>query len=114
MLDNPDLVSQSWSKAATDVPKKEGQQINLLDARIYDVQQAALEKFAPGTLFMNQQEKQADELEDLMGETAINEGDEVPVENLANIWSKTDPTQLSVMMKLMTICMVMRNMNNSI
>ena len=31
MLDNPDLVSQSWSKAAADVPNKEGQQINLLD-----------------------------------------------------------------------------------
>jgi hypothetical protein len=24
MLDNPDLVSQSWSKAAADVPNKEG------------------------------------------------------------------------------------------
>ena len=49
------------------------------------MQQAALEKFAAGTLFPNQQENQADEIEDLMGETAINDGDEVPVENLANI-----------------------------
>ena len=43
------------------------------------MQQAALEKFAAGTLLPNQQENQADEIEDLMGETAINDGDEVPV-----------------------------------
>jgi hypothetical protein len=49
------------------------------------VQQAALEKYAAGTLFPNQEENQADELEDLMGETGINDGDEVPVETLANI-----------------------------
>jgi len=85
MLDNPDLVSRSWSKAVADVPNKAGQQINLLDAWKDDVQQAALEQFAAGTLFPNQQENQADEIEDLMGETAINDGDEVPVENLANI-----------------------------
>jgi hypothetical protein len=30
------------------------------------VQQAALEKFAAGTLFSKKEEKQADELEDLM------------------------------------------------
>jgi hypothetical protein len=36
-------------------------------------------------LFPNQEENQADELEDLMGETGINDGDEVPVETLANI-----------------------------
>jgi hypothetical protein len=85
MLDNPDLVSRSWSKAAADVPNQVGQQINLLDAWKDDVQQAALEKFAAGTLFPNQEENQADELEDLMGETGINDGDEVPVETLANI-----------------------------
>jgi hypothetical protein len=49
------------------------------------VQQIALEKFAAGTLFLNQKENQADELEDLIGETAIYDGDEVPVDNLADI-----------------------------
>jgi len=68
MLDNPDLVSRSWSKATADVPYKEGQQIHLLDAWKDNVQQAALEKFAAGTLFPNQEENQADELEDMNGE----------------------------------------------
>ena len=32
MLDNLNLVSQRWSKATAQVPNKESQQINLLDA----------------------------------------------------------------------------------
>ena len=82
---NPDLVSRSWSNTTTDVPNKPGQQINLLDAWKDDVQQAALETFAAGTLFPNQEENQADELDDMNGETAINDGDEVPVETLVHV-----------------------------
>ena len=85
MLENPDLVSRSWSKATVDVPNKPGQQINLLDAWTDDVQQTALEKFAAGTLFLNQEESTADELEDMNGETAINNGDEVPMEKLLQV-----------------------------
>jgi len=84
MLENPDLVSQSWSKATVDVPNRPGQQINLLDTWKDNVQQAALEKFAAGTLFPNQEENQADELEDMNGETAINDRDKVLVENLVH------------------------------
>jgi hypothetical protein len=82
---NPDLVSQSWSKATAYVPYKPGQQINLLDAWKDDVQQTALEKFAAGSLFPNKEESQADELEDMNGETAINNGDEVPMETLVHV-----------------------------
>jgi hypothetical protein len=62
-----------------------------------------VEKFAAGTLFPNQEENQADELEDMNGETTINDGDKVPMETLVHVWSKMDPTQLLVMMMLMTI-----------
>ena len=82
---NPDLVFRSWSKATADVPNKPGQKINLLDAWKDDVEQAALETFAAGTLFPNQEENQADELDNMNGETAINDGDEVPVETLVHV-----------------------------
>jgi hypothetical protein len=44
-----------------------------------------VEKFAAGTLFPNQEENQADELEDMNGETTINDGDKVPMETLVHV-----------------------------
>ena len=48
------------------------------------MQEVALQMFAAGTLFPNQQQNTADEPEDLMGEAAIDDGDEVPLDDLVN------------------------------
>ncbi len=53
-----------------------------------DVLDLALDKFAAGTLFPSQQERELDEQEDLFGEMGIDDGDEVPVGNLATALSR--------------------------
>jgi len=85
MLENLDLIDRSWSKAVAQAPNDDCQQINLLDAWKHDVQEVALQMFAAGTLFPNQQQNTADEPEDLMGEAAIDDGDEVPLDDLVNV-----------------------------
>ncbi len=56
-------------------------QLNLLDAWESHVQDLAPK--AAGTLFPSQQEKELDEQEDLLREMGIDDGDEVPIGNLA-------------------------------
>jgi hypothetical protein len=102
LLENSDIVTRSWTKAVADVPDG-SHQLNLLDAWESDVQDLALEKFAAGTLFPSQQEKELDETEDLFGEMGIDDGGEVSVGNLAAVLSHEGVQPAVLMMTLSKI-----------